>query len=89
MRGPQRRSATMPLIAARMALAWILKLCERDELLDVRARINALGFVLTPGAQQETLQLVDSNPAMVKYRAAMLAGTASHAPSLRERRTIS
>lgn len=39
---------------------------ERDELLDVRARITALGFVLTPGAQQEILQLVDSNPAMVK-----------------------
>ncbi len=33
---------------------------ERDELLDVRAGITALGFVLTPGAQQEILQLVDS-----------------------------
>ena len=35
---------------------------ERDELLDVRARITALGFVLTPGAQQEILQLAGSIP---------------------------
>lgn len=47
---------------------------ERQELLEARARITALGFVLTPGAQQEILQLADSNPAMVKYRDAMLRG---------------
>lgn len=47
---------------------------EREELLDARARVTALGFVLTPAAQQEILQLVDSNPAMVKYRDAMLQG---------------
>ena len=50
-----------------------ISLAERDELLDARARITALGFVLTP-AQQEIRQLVDSNPAMVKYRDAMLRG---------------
>src|SRR5262245_1327930 len=37
---------------------------EREELLDARARVTALGFVLTPAAQQEILQLVDSNPAI-------------------------
>ncbi len=47
---------------------------EREELLDARARITALGFVLTPAAQQQILQLVDSNPAMLKYRDAMLRG---------------
>jgi hypothetical protein len=47
---------------------------EREELLDARARVTALGFVLTPAAQQEILQLVDSKPAMVKYRDAMLRG---------------
>jgi hypothetical protein len=30
--------------------------------------------VLTPAAQQEILQLVDSNPAMVKYREALFRG---------------
>jgi len=47
---------------------------EREELLDARARITALGFLLTPAAQQEIRQLVDSNPAIVKYRTAMLGG---------------
>jgi hypothetical protein len=47
---------------------------ERDELLDARARVTALGFVLTPAAQKEILQLVDSNRAKVKYRDAMLRG---------------
>ena len=47
---------------------------ERDELLEARARVAALGFVLTPAAQQEILQLVNSNPALVKYREAMLRG---------------
>jgi hypothetical protein len=30
--------------------------------------------VFSPAAQQEILQLVDSNPAVVKYRDAMLQG---------------
>jgi len=47
---------------------------EREELLDTRAWVTALGFVHTPGAQTEILQLVNSNPAMVKYRDAMLRG---------------
>ena len=47
---------------------------ERDELLEARARVAALGFVLTPAAQQEILQLVNSNPALVRYREAMLRG---------------
>ena len=47
---------------------------EREELLDTRARVTALGFVLTPSAQPEILQLVNSSPAMVKYRDAMLRG---------------
>ena len=47
---------------------------EREELLDARARVTALGFVLTSAAQQEILQLVDSNPAMVRYRDALLRG---------------
>ena len=47
---------------------------EREELLAARARVAALGFVLTPPAQQEILQLVNSNPALVKYREAMLRG---------------
>src|SRR5262245_19189850 len=44
---------------------------EREELLEARVRVAALGFVLTPPAQQEILQLVNSNPALVKYREAM------------------
>jgi len=51
-----------------------ISLGERQELLDARARITALGFVLSPVAQQEILQLVESSPALVKYRAAMLRG---------------
>jgi hypothetical protein len=47
---------------------------EREELLRARARVAALGFVLTPPAQQEILQLVNSNPALVKYRKAMSQG---------------
>src|SRR5262249_10096861 len=47
---------------------------EREELLEARARVTALGFVLTPSAQQEILQLANSNPALVKYREAMLWG---------------
>jgi len=47
---------------------------EREELLDARARVTALGFVLTPVGQQEIVQLVNSNPAMVKYRDVMLRG---------------
>jgi hypothetical protein len=47
---------------------------EREELLDARARVAALGFVLTPAAQQEILELVNSNPAMLRYRDAALRG---------------
>src|SRR5579883_2376459 len=41
---------------------------EQDELLDAHARATALGFVLTPAAQQELLQFANSNPALAKYR---------------------
>src|SRR5262245_24928695 len=47
---------------------------EREELLEARARVAALGFVLTLSAQQEIQQLVNWNPALVKYREAMLRG---------------
>jgi hypothetical protein len=47
---------------------------EREELLEARARVAALGFVPTPPAQQEIQQLVTSNPALVKYLEAMLRG---------------
>src|SRR5690242_17965547 len=47
---------------------------EREELLEARARVTALGFVLTPAAQQEILELVNSNPALIQYRDAMLRG---------------
>ncbi len=47
---------------------------ERDELLEARARVAALGFALNPSAPQEILQLVNSNPALVKYREAMSRG---------------
>src|SRR5262245_60986991 len=47
---------------------------EREELLEARVRVTALGFVLTPPAQQEILQLVNSNPALVKYGEARLRG---------------
>jgi hypothetical protein len=47
---------------------------EREELLEARARVAALGFVLTPRAQQDILQLVNANPALVKYREAILRG---------------
>jgi hypothetical protein len=47
---------------------------EREEFLDAHARVAALGFLLTPAAQQQILQLVDSNPALVKYRNAKQQG---------------
>jgi hypothetical protein len=47
---------------------------EREELLEARARVAALGLVLTPPGQQELLHLVNSNPALVKYREAMSRG---------------
>ena len=47
---------------------------EREEFLEAQARLTALGFVLTPVARQEILQLVDSNPALVKYRSAKQQG---------------
>ena len=47
---------------------------EREELVEARARVAALGFVHTPPAQQAILQLVNSNPALVKFREARLRG---------------
>src|SRR5262245_1255517 len=47
---------------------------DRKELLEARVRVAALGFVLTPPAQQEILQLVNSSPPLIKYREAMLQG---------------
>ena len=47
---------------------------DREELLEARARVAALGFVLSPPTQQEILRLVNSNPALVKYRDAMSSG---------------
>jgi len=47
---------------------------EREEFLDAHARVTALGFVLTPATQQEILQLVESNPGIVKYRNAKQQG---------------
>jgi len=47
---------------------------ERDELLDARARVAALGFMPTPSARNEILHLVNANPALVTYREAMLQG---------------
>jgi hypothetical protein len=47
---------------------------ERDELLEAHARVAALGFAPTPSAQQQILQLVNSNPALVKYRDARSRG---------------
>ena len=43
-------------------------------MLEARARVAALGFVLTAPAQQEIMQLVNSNPALVKYREAVSQG---------------
>ena len=61
------------------ATAWFdyldrISLAEREELVDAHARVTGLGFVLTPAAQQEILQLVHSNPAIVKYRVAKQQG---------------
>ena len=47
---------------------------EREELLAARAHVAALGFLLTPSAQQEILRLVNSNPALVEYREAISRG---------------
>src|SRR5262245_4894564 len=47
---------------------------EREELLEARARVAALGLVSSPPARQAILQLVNSNPALVKCREAMLRG---------------
>jgi|SRR5436190_5623976 len=47
---------------------------ERDELLDVRARVTALGFTLSPATREGILQLVNSNPALQRQREAMLRG---------------
>ncbi|HEX6898046.1 MAG TPA: hypothetical protein VF146_22360 [Bryobacteraceae bacterium] len=47
---------------------------EREEFLDAHAQVAALGFVPTPAAQQQILQLVESHPALVKYRNAKRQG---------------
>ena len=47
---------------------------EREEFLDAHARVAALGFVLTPAAQQEILQLVNSDAEIAKYRNAKQQG---------------
>src|SRR5689334_18872192 len=52
----------------------IISPAEQEELLDARTRVTALEFLLTPAAQREILQLVGSNPAMVKYSDALLRG---------------
>jgi hypothetical protein len=67
-------------IPSTRATAWCdylesISPAERQELLAVRARVAALALVLALPAQQEILQLVNSNPAVVKYREAMLRGS--------------
>jgi hypothetical protein len=47
---------------------------ERDELLDARARVTALGFVPTSAARDEMLQVLNSHPALVKYGDQTLRG---------------
>jgi hypothetical protein len=47
---------------------------QREELLEARARVAALGFVPTPPAQQEMLQQLNANPVLVKYHDAVLRG---------------
>jgi len=47
---------------------------ERDELLDVRARVTALGFTLSPATREGILQLMTSSPALQRHREAMLRG---------------
>lgn len=47
---------------------------ERDELLDARATAVALRLVPTPAARQQILELVASNPSLLKYRDAMTRG---------------
>jgi len=51
-----------------------LSQAERDELLDVRARVTALGFTVSPATREGILQLVNSNPALQRHREAMLRG---------------
>ena len=74
----------IPSTRATVCLDYLesISAAEREELLDARARVTALGFTLTPAARQEILQLVDSNAALVKYRDATLRGGAGHGPSL-------
>jgi hypothetical protein len=47
---------------------------ERGEFFEAHARLTALGFVLTPAARQEILPMLDSNPALLKYRNARQQG---------------
>jgi hypothetical protein len=66
-------------IPSTRATAWFdylesISPAEREELLHAHARVAALGFVLTTSAQQEILHLVNSEPALVKYREAVSQG---------------
>jgi hypothetical protein len=47
---------------------------EQEELLAARARFFALAITPTPAAQQEVRQLMDSDPALSRYRKEMLQG---------------
>jgi hypothetical protein len=72
-------------IPSTRATAWCdylesISPAERQELLAGRARVAALSFVLAPPVQQEILQLVNSNPALVTYREAMLRGPLAMGP---------
>lgn len=45
-----------------------------ERLIHARARAAALGFVPTPAARQELLDLIASDPSLVSYKQAMLSG---------------
>jgi hypothetical protein len=47
---------------------------ERESLIDARARAAALGFVPSPAARQELLELIQSDRSLVQYNEAMLSG---------------
>jgi hypothetical protein len=46
----------------------------RRQRLDARAQVAARSFIPAPAAHQEILQLVASNPALLRYRDAMMRG---------------
>jgi len=51
-----------------------ISLQERDEYMDANARVFALGFAPTPANIQRMRELLDSDPPLVKFRAAMSRG---------------